>query len=155
MLSLIITALFVNVHALVEKIMFPEKTVQAISGYLNRFATLRDVLPRHGAVGYIDGLADDELSTPREKYSLDKELPTTRTYLAQYALSPDKELPMTRVYLAQYALSPVILVRSLDYQFVVGNFIAPPADLEMYRKMGLVPFKDFGNGIIMFKRELR
>ena len=95
------------------------------------------MLPGHGAVGYIDGLADDELSTPRQKYSLDEELPTAR------------------IYLAQYALAPVILVRSLDHKLVVGNFISPPPDLEIYRKMGLVPLRDFGNGIIIFKREFR
>ena len=136
-IAIIICALYVNVFLLYECVVFPESIIENISGYLNRFVTLRDVLPRHGAVGYIDGLDDDELSTPGKKYSLDEELPTQR------------------IYLAQYALSPVILVRSLDYQLVVGNFINPPPDLEMYRKMGLVPLRDFGNGIIMFKRELR
>jgi hypothetical protein len=67
----------------------------------------------------------------------------------------DKELSTTRFYIARYAISPVIVARSIDYPLVVGNFPGAAPDFETYRKKGLVPIRDFGDGVILFKRELR
>jgi hypothetical protein len=67
----------------------------------------------------------------------------------------NEEYSMPRKYLAEYSLLPVILVRSMDYPLIVGNFRNPAPDLEAYRKQGLIPIRDFGNGIVIFKRESR
>jgi hypothetical protein len=136
-LSIIICALSVNLYILANNIIFPEKKIQYISGYLNRFEPLREILPRSGAVGYLDGMADDEIATPRNKYLLDESLPTLQ------------------LYLAQYSLAPIILVRSLDYRFVVGNYRNPKPDFETYRQMGLIPLRNFGNGVVLFRQESR
>lgn len=134
-LSMIICALLVNVCMLAQNIIFPEKTIQDIDGYLNSFTTtLKEELPRRGVVGYVDGLADDELTTPRSKYLLDEKLATTK------------------LYLARYSLAPIILVRSLNYPFIVGNFVELTTDMEAYRRIGLIPVRDFGNGVVLFRR---
>ncbi|MGB9072935.1 MAG: hypothetical protein WCC22_09725 [Terriglobales bacterium] len=56
-------------------------------------------------------------------------------------------------YLAQYALAPVVVERSQDHQFVIGNFPAsrpasPPATVK-----GLVLVKDFGNGVLLLAKK--
>ena len=124
-IAIIICALSVNVYGLFESIVFPEKIQQHISGYLNRFLSVQPLLPGRGVVGYISDDLDNE------------------------------EHSMPRKYLAEYALLPVILVRSMDYPLIVGNFRNPAPDLEAYRKQGLIPIRDFGNGIVIFKRESR
>ena len=136
-LSVIICALIVNLYTLANNIIFPEKKIEYISAYLNRFKPLREILPRSGAIGYIDGLADEDITTPRKKYLIDEKLPTLQ------------------LYLAQYSLAPIILVRSLDCQFVVGNFRDSKPDFKTYRKMGLIPLRDLGNGVVLFGRESR
>ena len=53
-------------------------------------------------------------------------------------------------YLAQYALAALVLDRSPNHRFVVGNFrasIAPKA----FDKLRLV--KDFGDGVLLFAGE--
>jgi hypothetical protein len=110
-----------------ENIRSPEKTRQDISNYENRFVNLRQLLPSRGVTGYI---SDDENED-------------------------DQEFIDSRIYLAQYSLSPVILVRSLDYSLIVGNFLDHTPDFEIYRKQGLIPIKDFGNGIVLFRRDFQ
>ena len=124
-IAIIICALSVNIYGLFEDIVFPEKIQQHISGYLNRFISVQPFLPRRGVVGYIS----DDLD--------------------------NAEHSMPRKYLAEYSLLPVMLVRSMDYPLIVGNFRNPAPDLEVYRKQGLIPIRDFGNGIVIFKRESR
>jgi hypothetical protein len=55
-------------------------------------------------------------------------------------------------YLAQYALAPLVLDRSLNHPFVVGNFPSnpPAASIE---KLRLV--EDFGDGVLLFAGEDR
>jgi hypothetical protein len=113
---------------LVENIRFPEKIIQDLSRYEKRFTPLRAVL-RNGVLGYISDEADET--------------------------EEDKEYRDCRIYLARYWLAPVVLVRSLDYSLVVGNFLKHAPDFETYRKIGLIPVRDFGNGLVLFKREPR
>lgn len=126
-LSMIICALLVNCYVLIGNIRFPEKTRQNISQYENRFINLRQLLPQRGVIGYI---SDDENED-------------------------DQDFTDSRIFLAQYYLSPVILVRSSDYSLVVGNFLDLTPDLETYRKQGLIPLKDFGNGVVLFRRDFQ
>jgi hypothetical protein len=125
LLAIIVCALSVNVYGLFQSIVFPEKIRQHISGYLSRFSAVQPLLPGRGVVGYISDDLENE----------------------------DHSMP--RKYVAEYALLPVILVRSIDYPLIVGNFRNPVPDLEAYRKQGLVPVRDFGNGVVLFKREHR
>jgi hypothetical protein len=73
-LSLIICALFVNIQALAEIILFPERLTRDISQYEKRFKKLREILPAEGAVGYISDEQEDKNDA--------------RYQVAQYALAP-------------------------------------------------------------------
>ena len=50
-------------------------------------------------------------------------------------------------YLAQYALAPLVLDRSSNHSFVVGNFRSSAAS-RAFDKLRLV--KDFGDGVLLF-----
>jgi hypothetical protein len=52
----------------------------------------------------------------------------------------------------QYALAPVLLVDNVPYQFVVGNFSRPTDYSEFGRARHLVLVKDFGAGVILFRK---
>jgi hypothetical protein len=124
-IALIIFALFVNAYILIESIVFPERLTPDVSRYENRFFALRQELPRRAVIGYI---SDD---------------------------SADEEISKARLYIARYALSPLVIDRSLDYPLIVGNFRNTSPDLEIYRKQGLIPLRDFSNGVLLFRREFR
>ena len=53
-------------------------------------------------------------------------------------------------YLAQYALAPLVLDRSPNHSFVVGNFSSNPPTASV-EKLRLV--KDFGDGVLLFAGE--
>jgi hypothetical protein len=99
-----------------------------ISTYEHAFGDLRAMLPAHGTVGYLDRLgpagapADDPKSEALLRF---------RRYL-----------------LAQYFLAPVLLVKSTDPEFVIGNF-GPEAVPEV--PTGLRVIRDFGDGLVLFR----
>jgi hypothetical protein len=126
-LLIIICAFLVNIYQLAENIIFSEKLAKQklIFNYDRRFISLRQVLPKRGVVGFITDVGKDEY----------------------------KEAPETRILTAQYALAPIILRNSLNYPLIVGHFRNPTPDFELYRNKGLIPLRDFGSGIILFKRE--
>lgn len=53
-------------------------------------------------------------------------------------------------YLAQYALAPLVVDRSIQHKFVIGNFrsMQVPASLPGLRRV-----EDFGNGIALLTNE--
>jgi hypothetical protein len=53
---------------------------------------------------------------------------------------------------AQHALAPVLLVDNVPHQFVVGNFSRPMDYSEFGRARQLVLVKDFGAGVILFRK---
>ena len=61
-------------------------------------------------------------------------------YLAQYVLT-------------QYTLVPQIVRNSPDLPLVVGNFIDGPPAPGFLEKNGLFPLKDFGDGLVLYRRE--
>jgi hypothetical protein len=102
-----------------------------ISAYEHRFEEVRSVLPPRGVVGYL-GHPDPTGATPR-------------------AADAAALLHFRRYLLAQYSLAPVLLIKSTEPEFVVGNFdvSAPrptPAGLRLVR--------DFGDGLVLFRRSL-
>ena len=98
-----------------------------------RIEQLKPFLPASGAVGYVTTVENDRI------FAMEKAIKNVE-YLAQYALT-------------QYTLAPVIVRNSPELPLVVGNFIdGPPAPgfLERHR---LVPLKDFGDGLVLYRRE--
>jgi hypothetical protein len=95
-----------------------------ISGYEERFHDLEKELPRRGPVGYI---ADD---------------------------SSEPGISDGRLLACQYSLSPVILVRSLEYDIIIGNFRTAHDPGELGLKGPLIR-EDFGSGLVLFRRVRR
>ena len=125
-LLIVVFAFLINAYQLTKNIIFPAKITQRIIfNYEKRFISLRQALPRRGVVGFITDVGKDEY----------------------------REDPETRILTAQYSLAPIILGNSLDYPLIVGHFRNPTPDFEFYRNKGLIPLRDFGNGIFLFKRE--
>jgi hypothetical protein len=100
-----------------------------ISTNERRFAELRAMLPARGVVGYV-GHPEPTGPTPREANAA--------------AL-----LHFRRYLLAQYALAPVVLSESTEPELVIGNF-EPGAVLPA--RPGLRVLRDFGNGLVLFRR---
>jgi hypothetical protein len=100
-----------------------------ISAYQHRFEELRSVLPTGNVVGYL-GHPDPTGPTPREANAA--------------AL-----LHFRRYLLAQYSLAPVVLIESTEPEFVVGNF---EPGTETPAPAGMRVMRDFGDGVVLFRR---
>jgi hypothetical protein len=99
-----------------------------ISAYDHRFDGVKSLLPSRGVVGYVsDPLSPEAAAQPGDTTALRH----FRRYL-----------------LAQYALAPRLLVESTRPEFVIGNFARdiPPSD------PGLQVVRDFGNGVVLYRR---
>jgi len=99
-----------------------------------RIMQLKGSLPPSGEVGYVTTVENDRI------FAAEKALRNVE-YLAQYALT-------------QYTLAPLIVRNSPELPLVIGNFLdgpPPPGFLEQNR---LVPLKDFGEGLILYRREV-
>lgn len=94
--------------------------------YERRFDEVRKSLPSHGVVGYISSK-----QVPDIRFD-----PAARDY-----------------YLTQYALSPLLVVYSDEPRWVVGNFHDPVAGAKMAADRNLIVVEDFGNGVMLFRRE--
>ena len=67
---------------------------------------------------------------------------TNVEFLAQYVLT-------------QYTLAPRIVLNSPDLPLVVGNFIDGPPAPGFLDKHGLIPLRDLGDGLILYRKEQR
>lgn len=96
-----------------------------ITRFEARLSGLREHLPAHGVVGYIDDMGR-----------------TDHEYVASF-------------FLTQYTLSPLIVVDTPDREWVVGCFQdeGPPGGSFFDHELTLV--KDLSNGIKLFRRETR
>jgi hypothetical protein len=98
-----------------------------------RIAQLLPLLPAVGEVGYVTTVENDRIFAA-EKAFINVE------FLAQYVLT-------------QYTLAPRIVRNSPDLPLVVGNFIDGPPAPGFLEKNGLVPLKDLGDGLVLYRRE--
>ena len=98
-----------------------------------RIAQLLPFMPASGAVGYVTTVENDRIFAAEKSF-------TNVEFLAQYVLT-------------QYTLAPRIVLNSPDLPLVIGNFIDGPPAPEFLEKNGLVPLKDFGDGLVLYRRE--
>ena len=98
-----------------------------------RIAQLLPLLPASGAVGYVTTVENDRIFAAEKSF-------TNVEFLAQYVLT-------------QYTLAPRIVLNSPDLPLVIGNFIDGPPAPGFLEKNGLVPLKDFGDGLVLYRRE--
>jgi len=104
-----------------------------VSVHERRIEPLKSVLPPRGAVGYVTAL-DSEMIFARERSLKDVEL-------------------LGHFILTQYTLAPVFVYNTPDRPLVIGNFIGSNPDYARIARKGLVPLKDFGDGLILYRRK--
>ncbi|MDP1993537.1 MAG: hypothetical protein Q8K00_21175 [Syntrophales bacterium] len=100
-----------------------------------RIAQLKGSLPASGEVGYVTTVENEQI------FAYERAMKNVE-YLAQYALT-------------QYTLAPLIVRNSPELPLVVGNFLDSPPAPGFLEKNGLVPIKDFGDGLILYRRDVR
>lgn len=60
-----------------------------------------------------------------------------------------------RLFIAQYAVAPVIVVDSIESELVIGNFCHSKIDKALWTEKKLLLIKDFGEGVMLFRRAVR
>ena len=108
----------------------PEKDPVTI--HEERIRQLKPFLPASGAVGYVTTVENDRIFADEKAFR-------NVEHLAQYVLT-------------QYTLAPLIVRNSPELPLVVGNFLDGPPAPGFLEKNGLVPLKDFGDGLILYRR---
>ena len=98
-----------------------------------RIAQLLPLLPAAGEVGYVTTVENDRIFAAERSF-------TNVEFLAQYVLT-------------QYTLAPRIVRNRPDLPLVVGNFIDGPPAPGFLEKNGLIPLKDLGDGLVLYRRE--
>jgi hypothetical protein len=128
-------ALYASVVLLYEKAaLFPGLSSEdPVSVHERRIEPLRAYLPDRGAVGYVTALEIEKVFA-RERALRDVEL-------------------LGHFILTQYSLAPVFVCPRPDRALVVGNFIGALPDRALLDRHGLVPLKDFGDGLILYRRK--
>jgi len=134
-LLLMACALYASVLLLYEKAaLFPGLSSEdPVSIHESRMEPLRAYLPDRGAVGYVTALEIEKIFA-RERALRDVEL-------------------LGHFILTQYTLAPVFVYPRPDRPLVVGNFIGARPDQALLDHYGLVPLKDFGDGLILYRRK--
>jgi hypothetical protein len=100
-----------------------------------RIAQLKGSLPASGEIGYVTTVENEQI------FAYERAMKNVE-YLAQYALT-------------QYTLAPLLVRNSPELPLVVGNFLDGPPAPGFLEKNGLVPIKDFGDGLILYRRDVR
>lgn len=93
-----------------------------ITAYENRFKSVKTTLPPHSVVGYITDITDQQSDQWYMEY-----------------------------FLTQYTLSPVTVINETSRPLVIGNFHNPIDSSMIYYDLNLVLFREFDNGVILFK----
>lgn len=109
----------------------PEKA--SVTIHEERILQLKPFLPAIGEIGYVTTVENDNIFAAEKAFQ-------NVEYLAQYALT-------------QYTLAPMLVRNSPERPLVVGNFLAGPPAAGFIERHGLVPLKDFGDGLILYRRD--
>jgi hypothetical protein len=123
----------------------PARVNDWISKSERRYEKLRYFLPKQGEIGYI---TDPDHDLQIRRYPAEQscgfpvsELPTKLCYLAY-----------ERFFLAQYSLVPLRVRYGTDPPYVIGNFTSPKVAAQHRFPRGLVMIKDFGGGLVLYRR---
>jgi hypothetical protein len=104
-----------------------------VTRHEERIAKLKGALPAAGEVGYVTTVENEKIFAYERAFQ-------NVEFLAQYVAT-------------QYTLAPLIVRNSPELPLVVGNFLDGPPAPGFLEKYGLVPIKDFGEGLILYRRE--
>lgn len=106
-----------------------------VTRHEERIARLKGALPASGEVGYVTTVENEKIFAYERAFQ-------NVEFLAQYVAT-------------QYTLAPLIVRNSPEPALVVGNFLDGPPAPGFLEKYGLVPIQDFGEGLILFRRDRR
>lgn len=134
LMLLVFVALYANMGMLHSAIRnCPDKNkMDNVSVYEARMNKAGKDLASYKEVGYATTVDNDRIFG-REKSFEDVEI------LAQYIL-------------AQYSLAPVVIRNSTGLQMVIGNFVDGKPDPEYLKRSGLIPVKDYGDGLVLYTK---
>jgi hypothetical protein len=131
-ITLILFTLFSNIRLLFHQIIsFKPKSIgeDYISLSEKRFTALKKALPPHGAVGYLTDVYPEKIAV--------------------------NAMAMAGYYAARYSLAPIVIANTPEKKLVVGNFQNIKGYPQIYKKYGLVPVKNFNNGLFLLRREIQ
>ena len=137
LILLIGVTVYANLNLLFSRIqLYPNlPPTDPVSIHERRIDQIRKVLPPAAALGYATTVVNEQIFLDERNFR-------NVEFVAQY-------------YLTQYTLAPVFVYNSPDYPLVVGNFLDGPADPGWIREKRLTPLRDFGDGVILYRREER
>ncbi len=135
LILLLAVTVYANLNLLFARVqLYPGLTqTDPVSIHEQRIEQIKKILPPTPVLGYVTTIENEKLFL-NERSFRDVEL------LAQY-------------YLTQYTLAPVFVHNSPNFPLVVGNFLDGPASPEWIREKGLTPLHDFGDGLILYRKE--
>lgn len=135
LILLIAVPVYANLNLLFSRIQQYPDLPQAdpVSIHEQRIGQIKKILPPAAALGYAT-------TVDNEKIFFDERSFKNVEFVAQY-------------YLTQYTLAPVFVYNTPDYPLVVGNFLDGPADPEWIKEKRLKPLHDFGDGLILYRKE--
>ena len=107
----------------------------AVTIHEARIAQLKGSLPATGEVGYVTTVENEKIFAYERAFQ-------NVEYLAQYVAT-------------QYTLAPLIVRNTPELPLVIGNFLDGPPAPGFLEKYGLAPIRDFGGGLILYRRDLR
>ncbi|MGO9117409.1 MAG: hypothetical protein ACLQPD_07315 [Desulfomonilaceae bacterium] len=96
-----------------------------ISSFMRRFDGIKKTLPERALLGYFSDVAPE--GTP------------------EYGKA---------FFLTQYSLAPIIVADSPDRDLVIGD-VKNPGESSLYKERGFTLEKDFGDGVVLFKKGTR
>jgi hypothetical protein len=119
------------------------------------------VLALWGALAYVD-FENDYQQQSRDPFMVAPQsarLEALRAALPDSAVlgyvtdaAPDSVTAQTMFNAARYALAPRMIIQGANHDAVLGNF-ARPADYAAYASQrGLRVARDFGNGVVLFRK---
>ncbi len=109
----------------------PEKDPVTI--HEERIRQLESLLPASGEVGYVTTVENDRIFAAEKAFRMWSISPSTSS----------RNTPWPRV----------IVRNSPEFPLVVGNFIDGPPPPGFLEKNGLAPLRDFGDGLILYRRD--
>ncbi len=127
---LVLCALFSGMRLLYQQVVsFSHNSMgrDFASVKVRRYKSLKGALPPYGVVGYLSDVRSRNMF--------------------------DNNAPMAGYFAAQYTLAPVVIAHTADEEIVIGDFFHTRDIAKSYTKKGLVLLKDYGNGLLLLRRE--
>jgi len=123
--------------------------------YEKRLEGLKSVLPSQGVIRYV---TDDKFYKKRFKRD-HPAFPRLNDFGEASDEWPENVFAgagaLQAYFLTQYTLAPLIVVNTIDCDLVVGDFYSEISIPEFSRHNHVILVKDFGNGVMLFRRESR